>query len=70
MTHIEFLNKMVALERAINDLAKALDDECYEHMDLDPLKWLQLHTAADLAKGMTQTKLAISYTREAILGKE
>lgn len=69
MTHAEFLNKMVTLERAINDLAKSLEEECYEHMELDPKVWLQLHSAAELAKGMTYTKLAISYTRDAILGE-
>ena len=70
MTHAEFLNKMVALERAINDLAKSLEDECFEHMELETNTWLQLHSAAELAKGMTYTKLAISYTRDAILGTE
>ena len=69
MTHAEFLDKMVALERAINDLSKSLKNELFDHSDMDINNWMIAHSAVELAKGMTYTKVAISNIHEQVFGK-
>jgi hypothetical protein len=69
MTHAEFLDKMVALERAINDLSKSLENELFDHSDMDINNWMIAHSAVELAKGMTYTKVAISNIHEQVFGK-
>ena len=70
MTHSEFLDKMVALERAINELSKSLEDELFEvGTNLDVNSWMIAHSAVELAKGMTYTKVAISNIHEQVYGK-
>lgn len=70
MTHSEFLDKMMAIERAINDLSKSLEDELYETGDtLDINNWMIAHSAVELAKGMTYTKVAIGNIHEQVYGK-
>ena len=70
MTHNEFLDKMVAIERAINDLSKSLEDELYDvGTNLDTNSWLLAHSAVELAKGMTYTKIAISNIHEQVYEK-
>lgn len=69
MTHTEFLDKMVALERAINDLSKSLENELFDHSDMDINNWMIAHSAVELAKGMTYTKVAISNIHEQVFGK-
>ena len=62
MTHSEYLNLMVNLEIAINELTKALDEELDGRGNglNDTGKWLAAFEAVNLAKGMTATKCAIS----------
>ena len=70
MTHSDFLDKMVNLERAINDLSKSLEDELFETGDtLDINTWMMAHTDLDLAKGMTYTKVAIGNIHSQVYGK-
>ena len=69
MTHAEFLDKMVALERAINDLSKSLENELFDHSDMDINNWMIAHSAVELAKGMTYTKVASSNIHEQVFGK-
>ena len=70
MTHSEFLDKMVALERAINELSKSLENELFETGDkLEINNWMIAHSALELAKGMTYTKVAIGNIHDQVYGK-
>ena len=72
MKHYEYLELMMNLERAINALTTALDNELYENgpgvQDID--KWMAAYNAQSLAKGMTATKCAISVMHKIAYGDE
>lgn len=64
MTRTEFLTKMMNLERAINELTNALNDELQERGDELAAKdidlWYSAMNATRLANSMTAIKCAIS----------